>query len=414
MKKLLIIGLIILLVAVGASVMTGRVFQKQLVNLEAEISKDPRFEAVSNNINTGLFSSSGSVTVAMYLADNQQLIIENPWQASHFPGWVNYQGQTLLTLEVDGQEAINLLEELNLSSLEYQGKADWKKATFSMFVEPFLFEDEYAKVEMSGIDLAGTYHYSGRQVGKLMTKNLALLEKGYETASLKFEELALSWDQVSNYPFVQGGAELMAGHIYFSSPQGKVELGNPSWSQELDFNEQNFDYLMSLDLGDIKSQGENIGTAKFSLKTANFNGQAVADLLALMAGNSAYEQMDAATTQAIVAAVDKLLGGSPALILNDFKLNVHTPFTFEQEATGRLSFDGSNLPINYLQQLDEGRLNSDDALSRTRLELNFNKIDPGLLMLVGIPPSMLNTASDEQKLVFEAGKLKLNGQPLPF
>ena len=414
MKKLLIIGLVVLLAAAGASVMTGRVFQEQLANLEAEINKDPRLEAVSSSLNKGLFSSSGSMTISIYLENDQRLIIENPWQASYLPGWVNYQGQTLLTLKAGDEEVINLLEELNLGNLEYQGKAGWKKATFLMAVEPFLFEDAYAKVEMSGVDLSGTYHYSGRQEGSLVAKNLAVLEKGYATTELKFEEVALNWDQKGSYPFVQGDANLQVDKLYFSSPQGKIELENPSWNQALVFNEQSFDYLMSLDLGQIKSQGENLGTGKFSLKTANFNGRAVADLLELIAANSNYEQIEEDTTQAIMAALDKLLGGSPTLLLEEFKVDVKTPFTFEQQATGELSFDGTNLPINYLQQLEEGRLDSDDALGRIRLELNFSKIEPGLLMLVGIPPSMLNPEADEQKLVFEAGELKLNGNLIPF
>jgi len=414
MKKLLIIGLVVLLAAAGASVMTGRVFQEQLANLEAEINKDPRFEAVSSNINKGLFSSSGSMTVSMYLENDQRLMIESPWQASHLPGWVNYQGQTLLTLEAGNDEVINLLDELGLDSLEYQGKAGWKKATFFMAIEPFVFEDEYAKLSMSGVDLSGSYHYSGRQVGKLIAKNLTLVEKGYATTELAFQDLALSWDQNGSYPYVQGDANLKAGQIYFSSPQGKVELADTSLSQALVFNQQSFDYLMSLDLGQIKSQGENLGTGKFSLKTANLDGQAMAELLELVAANPSYEQIEEDTTQAIMKVLDKLLADSPSLALEEFKVDVQTPFTFEQEARGELSFDGTNLPINYLQQLGEGGVASDDLIGRTRLELNFNKIDPGLLMLVGIPPSMLDSEADEQKLVFEAGELKLNNQLLPF
>ena len=158
MKKLLLIGLIVLVGALGASVMTGRMFVDQLVSLESEINADPRLKAVTSTSHQGLFSSSGTMTVTMHLEDGQQLLIENPWQASHRPGWVNYQGQTLLTLEVDNEETINLLEELDLGTLAYQGKAGWKKATFLMVVKPFLFEDDYAKLEVIGVDLAGTYH----------------------------------------------------------------------------------------------------------------------------------------------------------------------------------------------------------------------------------------------------------------
>ena len=79
MKKILIIGLLVLGVAVGATVMTGRVFQEQLIKLEAEISKDPRLEVLENTINEGMFSSSGKMTLVMNLEDNQRLIIESPW-----------------------------------------------------------------------------------------------------------------------------------------------------------------------------------------------------------------------------------------------------------------------------------------------------------------------------------------------
>ncbi|GLR63355.1 DUF945 family protein [Marinospirillum insulare] len=413
MKKLLIIGLIVLLAAAGASVMTGRVFEEQLANFEAEMNKDPRLDAVSHSVDTGLFSSSGSMTVSMYLEDNQQLIIESPWQASYLPGWVNYQGETLVTLAAEG-EVINLLEELDLGELKYQGKAGWKKATFSMAVQPFLFEDKYAKLDLSGLDLAATYHYSGQQEGKLIAKNLILVEKNQQVTELAFKDLALTWDQQGSYPFVQGDAELKADEINFSSPQGVVNLAKSTWSQQLVFNEQNFDYSMSLDLGEIQSQGENLGTGKLSLKTANFNGQAMADLLELLATNPNYDQGEEATNQAVMAALDQLLGGSPAIELEELSLNIQMPFVLEQDAWGELSFDGTNLPVNYVQQLEIGRIDSDDALGRTRLELNFSKIEPGLLMLIGIPPSMLNSEADEQKLVFEAGVLELNGNPLPF
>lgn len=413
MKKLLLIGLVVVLVAVGASVTTGRIFQEQLANLEAEINKDPRLNAVSNPVDEGLFSTSGSMTISMNLEDDQRLIIKNPWHASHLPGWVSYQGQTLLTLEA-GEEVINLLEELDLGTLEFQGKAGWKKATFAMAVEPFLFEDGYAKLEMSGVDLTGTYYYSGRQVGKLIAENVALMEKGNATTELEFEDLELSWDQKGSYPFVQGDAELLAESIYFSSPQGQVAFNKPNWNQALVFNKETFDYKMSLDLGQVINQGQDLGTGKLSLKTASFNGQAVADLLELLAANSRYDEMADNDVKAVMSALDKLLGGSPALVLEEFKFNVKEPVTFKQEATGELSFDGSNLPINYLEQLDDGSLNSDDAIKRSRLELNFNKIEPSLLMLVGIPPSILNQDADVQKLVFEAGELKLNGQLLPF
>ena len=414
MKKLLIIGLVLALVALGASVMTGRIFHERLVDIEAKINKDPRLEAVNTTENKGLLSSSGTLTVAMYLEDKQRLIIESPWQASHFPGWVNYAGKTQLLLEMDEKEIFDLLDELGMEALAYQGKAGWKEASFQMLVQPFVFEDAYSKIEVASIDLTGSYNYSDLQTGNLIAKQVRFLEKSRARTQLELDNLALSWNQRGHYPWVEGDAKLTLERAYFLSSQGEIELINPSLTQQLAFNKQSFDYLIDLNLGKVKSQGENLGTGKLTLKTLDFNGQAMASLIEASASRTAIEQTENKDEQAINSALDQLLGGSPTLVLQALNFDLQLPFKFEQQATGRLSFDGTNLPLNYLQQLEEGRLASEDATNRIRLELNLSKLEPALLLMAGIPTSFLDLDSEEQKLVFEAGELKLNGHLIPF
>lgn len=414
MKKILIIGLLVLGVAVGATVMTGRVFQEQLIKLEAEISKDPRLEVLENTINEGMFSSSGKMTLVMNLEDNQRLMIESPWQASHFPGWVNYTGQTLLNLELDAQDVINLLEEVGMAALDYKGTANWSKATFAMVVEPFIFNNASASLEVSGVDLVGTYHYSGEQTGLLTIKNLAFSDQDFSKTELGLSDLALNWQQAGSYPWVEGAAELTAERLYFSNHSQQVELTKPSLSQAIAFNRQAFDYQFSLDVGEINSQGTDLGTGKLALKVADFNGQAMVDLVEVAAANPNIEQASPEDLASINDALNRLLAGSPAVILQTFDLDLKAPFVLQQKTTGKLNFDGNNLPLSYLQQIDAGSLEFADLINRTRLELNFSKLDPGLLMMIGIPTSMLNANQAEQTLIFEAGELKLNGNPIPL
>lgn len=415
MRKILIIGLLVIVGgAIGASFIAGREFNQQLHNLVVELEKDPRLEVVENTVNKSIFSSSGNMTVVMNLEDNQRLILENPWQASHLPGWVNYSGQTLVDLEVGDEAILNLLEELGMDTLEYEGTVGWKKATFSMAVEAFLFNDGIASIEIPNISLTSDYYYSGRQTGKLQAKQVTLIEKSYAATKLVFDDLILSWDIKGSSPWVEGDVELIANHVYFLSPQGEVELSKPSWSHQLVFNEQAFDYLMSLDLGKIKSQGNDLGIGKLTLKTEQFNGQAVANLIEVLTSSPSLEKTEEKDLQTVMDASDQLLSGSPAIVLEEFNLAVQTPFAFEQQATGKLSFDGSNLPLSYLLQLEEGSLDAEDPISRTRLELNFSKLDSGLLMMKGIPLHMLDPDADEQQLIFEAGELTLNGKLIPF
>lgn len=414
MKKILIIGLVALGTAAGASIMTGRVFQEQFINLEAEFSKDPRLEVLDNTINKGLFSSSGSMTLAMHLEENQRLIIESPWQASHFPGWVNYAGQTLLNLELGSQEVVNLLDEVGLDALQYEGTANWKKADFQMALEPFTFNDANAHLEVSGVNLTGTYHYSGEQVGLLTVTHLAFLEQNAAQASLDLKGFNLSWNQKGSYPWVQGTADLTAERIYFSNAQQNIELTQPSWKQSLVFNQQAFDYLVSLDMGKVTSQGDELGMGRLTLKTENFDGQAMVDLIEAAAANPNIDRLEEKDLLVMTNAFNRLLSASPVVVLQEFDLDLKAPIIFEQKTTGKLSFDGRNLPTSYLQQIESGGLDADDPINRTRLELNFSQLNPGLLMMIGIPTSMLNTDQAAQQLVFENGMLKLNGNHIPL
>ena len=126
MKKLLLGGLVVAVAAAtGASIMSGRIFQEQVLKLEAEVGKDPRINIVENTINKGLFTSSGSLNISMHLEDGQRLIFESPWQASHLPGWVSYSGETQITLELEGEKVIDLLEEYSMQPLRYLGTAGW-------------------------------------------------------------------------------------------------------------------------------------------------------------------------------------------------------------------------------------------------------------------------------------------------
>lgn len=415
MKKIVILGLVVLGTAVGATVIAGREFQAQLVQLETEMDQDPRIEVVNNTLNKGLFSSSGSMTFAMHLEDDQRLIIESPWQASHFPGWVDYTGQLLLSLDLGLQETVNLLDRVGILAPEYQGTAGWKKTTFQMHLEPFVFNEGLASLEVSGASVTGSYSYSGEQQGQLVINKLAFSEQNYAATTFDLNDLTVSWNQVSNHPWLQGTAEVSAGRIYVANQQQNIELIQPRLSQELVLNQQAFDYLASLDLGEIKSQGSPMGSAKLRLKTEGLNGQAVADLMDVVATNTHLEEAEAkGDLDRVQGALNSLLAGSPAVVLQEFNLTLKSPIVLEQQTTGKLSFDGRNLPISYLQQIEKGRLDSNDLINRTRLELNFSRLDQGLLMMLGIPASVLNPDQAEQKLVFEAGELRLNGNHLPF
>ena len=415
MKKLLLGGLVVAVAAAtGASIMSGRIFQEQVLKLEAEVGKDPRINIVENTINKGLFTSSGSLNISMHLEDGQRLIFESPWQASHLPGWVSYSGETQITLELEGEEVIDLLEEYSMQPLRYQGTAGWNKATTQMLIEPFWYEDALTQIELSGVDLTGEYYYSGRQTGQLVIKQGSVVKNSYSESRLELEELVFTWDQKGEYPWVQGSAQIKADRIYVSSAQGEAEFSQPSFSQNLVFNPQAFDFLMTLDLGKVSNQDEEVGTSKFTLKTEQFNGQAIADLVELLTVNSRFEDASEEDLQSLKQAFGRLLDGSPALVLQEFNLELKSPIKFNQQAKGRLGFDGSNLPLNYLDQLEEGSLDQEDPINRIKLELSLNKLDPGLLMMLGLPASLLNQDEDEQVLVFEAGELKLNGHLLPF
>lgn len=415
MRKTLVIGLLIVVAtAVGATIMTGRIFQGQINNLTAEILQDPRFEIIDSTVNEGMFSSSGNFAIAMQLEEGARLIVENPWHASHLPAWVNYTGEVLVTLETDQDEVVNLLDELGMDTLKYTGKAGWKKATTHMAVQALVFSDGYATLDIPSMKLSSDYFYNGRQIGKLLINEMTLIENKLASTELKLNDLVFSWNQQGSYPWVGGEAELKAAQVNFSGPQGEIEIIKPSLQQQLVYNADVFDYSLAFDLGKIKSGEGNLGTGKLAIKTENFNGQAVANLVELLAANPSLEKANEKDLQLVMRAFDQLLSGSPAIVLQELDISLENPFKLEQQTTGKLSFDGRNLPIDYLLQLEEERIDTEDPISRTRLELNFSKLEPSLLMLVGIPLDLLDSDADVQQLVFEEGELKLNGHLLPF
>lgn len=416
MKKFLWGLLVVLLVAgVAASITTGRMFHAELQKVTTESVRDPRIELVLNEVSEGLFSSSGQQTLAMELDTETRLLIEARWQASHLPGWLNFSGDVALKAEslLDG-ESVDLLQELGIAPLTYTGKAGWNKASYTLVMEPFNLEEAGILLESSGLVHEGVYHYTGQQVGQLRMDRLTTRGQGYNTSDMELSGLLMTFDQTVDYPWSQGQVELTFDALDFNGSQGNVLITGPVWEMQLDFTLQAFDLLMKLDIGEVTSDGQPLANGSLVLKTRQLDGQAMADLLEQMGGHTDFEQLSEAQNQALLAATDRLLAGSPQLLLEQLNVSVKAPMELDQKVHGSLGFDGTNLPSDYLLQLSSAQLDAADFFNRVRLELTFDQINPVLLLMMGIPPSMIEDPAQEQHLLLENGELKLNGQLLPL
>lgn len=412
MKKFLWILLLVLVVAgVAASITTGRMFHTELQKVTTESVRDPRIELVLNEVEEGLFSSSGQQTLAMNLDAETRLLIEASWQASHLPGWLNFNGDVNLKAEsLQDGETIDLLQELGITPLTYVGKADWNKATYRLVLEPFNLQEAGVLLESSGLVHEGVYHYTGQQVGQLRMDSLSTRGQGYNTSNLDLTGLLMTFDQQVDYPWSKGQVELTVESLDFSGSQGNVLVSKPLWQMQLDFTQQAFDLLMKLDLGEVTSDGDPLATGRLTLRTQQLNGQAMADLLEQMDGQVGFEHLSESQNELLLATTDRLLAGSPQLLLEQLEISLKAPMELDQKVRGSLSFDGTNLPTDYLLQLSSAQLETEDFFSRVRLELVFDQINPILLLMMGIPTHMVDDPSQEQHLLLENGELRLNGQ----
>lgn len=412
MKKFLWILLLVLVVAgVAASITTGRMFHTELQKVTTESVRDPRIELVLNEVEEGLFSSSGQQTLAMNLDAETRLLIETSWQASHLPGWLNFNGDVNLKAEsLQDGETIDLLQELGITPLTYVGKADWNKATYRLVLEPFNLQEAGVLLESSGLVHEGVYHYTGQQVGQLRMDSLSTRGQGYNTSNLDLTGLLMTFDQQVDYPWSKGQVELTVESLDFSGSQGNVLVSKPLWQMQLDFTQQAFDLLMKLDLGEVTSDGDPLATGRLTLRTQQLNGQAMADLLEQMDGQVGFEHLSESQNELLLATTDRLLAGSPQLLLEQLEISLKAPMELDQKVRGSLSFDGTNLPTDYLLQLSSAQLETEDFFSRVRLELVFDQINPILLLMMGVPTHMVDDPSQEQHLLLENGELRLNGQ----
>lgn len=416
MKKYFWIFLLVLVVAgVAASITTGKMFYTELQKVTAESVRDPRIELVLNQVDEGLFSSSGQQTLAMNLDAETRLLIETRWQAKHLPGWLNFSGDVHLKAEsLQDGETIDLLQELGIAPMTYTGKADWNKATYRLVLEPFDLQEAGILLESSGLVHDGVYHYTGQQVGQLRMDHLQARGQGYNTSHLNLTGLLMTFDQQVDYPWSKGQVKLTFESLDFTGSQGNLLITQPVWELQLDFTRQAFNLLTQLNLGDVTSEGEPLATGQLTLRTQQLDGQAMADLLEQMANHTDFDQLTETQNQQLLATTDRLLAGSPKLLLEQLNISLKAPMELDQKVQGSLSFDGTNLPTDYLLQLSSAQLDTADFFNRVRLELIFDQINPVLLMMIGLPPYMVEDPSQEQHLLLENGELKLNGQLIPL
>lgn len=416
MKKLLGAGLILL--ALGAlvlSVFSGRTFTSQMEQLAQEAAEDPRVQLVSSESQAGWLTSRGQMTLAYTLDPRTELLVTTDWQARHRPGWVTFTGEALLATESEEGEHLDLLAELGLEPLFFRGRADWRQASYQLDLEALAVADDHYSIELSGGYLEGDYDYaSGRQTGRFTATDLILGGGHFTQSALDFQSLELKWKQEGSYPWVAGDLDLTAESIQFTGPQGEVLLDQPRLSQVLALSEAGFNLQLDVTTGEVSSAGRALGRAGLRVSTENFDGPAMAQLMEFFGEEADWENLDEEAMQPGMEAMNQLLEGSPALVLEALEIKLLTPFEISQKAEGSVRFDGRNLPSSYLNRLSSGEISDDEFASRVRLELLFDRINPDLLLLVGIPPFLQDESADQQRLVWEAGELRLNGQRLPF
>lgn len=417
MKKIgLLAALLLVAVAVGASIMTGRLFNQELVRMTDQVLQDPRLELVSMDLDSGLFRSSGVQQFAVVLDAESRLLIEGRWQATHFPGWLTYDGDLSFMVDDGSGELFNLLEELGVAAPTYQGSANWRKLNYTLTLEPFGYEDLGLTVTSSGVQMEGVYHYSsGRQLASLVSDSLTFESEDLKGSYLlDVQGIRVQLDQLGNYPWGSGEMELTLDQVDFDGPQAQVSVSKPSWLQTLSFDERAFDLSLKLDLGDITAMGQPLAKGHLALKTRDFNGQVVAELIEFIGRFPDFHQIPPEEMQQAMVLMDRLLDGSPALVIDTLDFSVQQPFPLEQKAWGELSFDGQNLPTPYLQQLEAGSLDPEDPINRLRLEVNIEQLHLGLMMMLGIPPAFVDASLPHQTFLMENGAFYLNGNPLPF
>ncbi|SFC19479.1 protein of unknown function [Marinospirillum celere] len=417
MKKLvggvlvaLVLGLLVL------SVVSGRSFTSQLDKMAEQAAKDPRVEILASDIQSGWLSSSGEMTLVFTLDARVDLLITSEWQASHRPGWVTFKGLTgLQSQDKESGESLDLLAELGLDPLPFQGRADWNQASYRMDLDALAVADENFSIDFSGGQLEASYHYaSSRQTGQLLAETLTLGGGQFTPSTLDFKDLLLQWEQEGSYPWISGNLNLALEEIYFTGPQGEVRFDRPQASQHLQLSEESFDLKLDMSTGEVSSAGRSLGSAAIGLSTQDFKGQPMAKLMEFFSEEADWENLDEEAMQPGIAAINELLEGSPAILLDHLQVKLITPFEINQKAEGSARFDGRNLPSSYLNRLTSGEISEEDFASRVRVELLFDKINPDLLLLVGIPPFLQDESADQQSLVWEAGEVRLNGKRLPF
>lgn len=416
MKKLLMASLGVVLIALLAlTLATGNTFTQQLDNITADLAKDPRVQVISSDKDSGWLSSRGETTLAYVLDARTNLLVTSQWQASHRPGWVSYQGSIQLSSVEEGQESLDLLDKLGVDPLPFHGRAGWKQASYILDLQALALADKDYSIEFSGGELKAGYEYAtGHQTGRLEAASLKLGGGQFNPSQLTFEEVLLSWNQQGIYPWVSGDMHLNLNKLHFKGPQGEVTFDQPHLSQQLQITEQNFDLSLALDTGEVRSGDRKLGKAALALRTDSFDGQATADLLEFFSQEADWEGLSEEAMQPGLAAMNQLLQGSPALLLDHLQISLATPVELSQQAEGSIGFDGRNLPTEYLNRISSGEIAEDDLMSRVRVEFLFDKINPELLMLVGIPPFLQDESAAQQSLIWEAGELRLNGQRLPF
>lgn len=416
MKKMLIAGLAVLVVASALlAQMTGSIFSQEVDKLSVQLEKDPRIQVLTQEQESGWFASQGKITVSFVLDSQHNLVVTNHWQARHRPGWVSYQGDTFLH-SLDAEESsLDLLEGLGIESLPFSGRAGWRKASYQLELEAVSWMEKDLSVDFSGGQLDADYVYaSGQQTGHLTADFLTLASGQFNPSKLRFDGLSLAWGQQGVYPWVSGEMHGSMEQLHFQGPQGELRFDQPSISQNLAMSEKAFDLRVDFDSGSVGSGDRSLGQLAFSLHTDRFNGQAMADLLTFFSEEADWEAVNEEAMQPALSAFNRLLEGSPGIVLEKLAVDLARPIEISQKAGGSLYFDGRNLPENYLNRVSSGELAEDDLMKRLSLELVFDQIDSELLMLIGIPAFLQDESKAQQQLTWEGGELRLNGQRLPF
>lgn len=416
MKKRLGVGLLLgVIVWVGASAYVGKTFINEMDAALEQAAEDPRVRLLTQEQEQGWLQSSGTLTWAYQLDLETELLITSHWQAAHRPAWVSFSGTTALLVNQDGEPQLDLLDHLDLQPIAFHGQAGLRKMTLQMPLQPLAVAEEHYHIEFSGGELQLDYAYaSGKQVGKFTTDLLRLGGGQFDPSKLDLEGLQLNWSQQGVYPWVRGDLSLQLQRLFFSGAQGEVSFAQPWLKQTLNLDSEHFDLSLELTSGEVSSSGNELGQLDLAFSTDHFDGQAMADLVAFFGQEADWQALDEEAMQPALDSLNRLLEGSPALNLDQLDITLLTPFSISQKAQGSARFDGRHLPTDYLHRVARGEISEEDFAKRFRLELLFDQINPELLMLVGIPPFMLDSSAAKQSLVWEAGELRLNGERLPF